>query len=90
MGLLKFGDRCGHQVNLLSNVTPRYLTVGFHEIGSWLNISGGGVGLRRRLNNTLTLFDGLIDIFQYLHQTDNAFKWFCRCTDIASGLRDSE
>ena len=82
--------RCDHLVNILSNVTPRYLTDDFHAIGSLLKVSGGGVGLRRRLNNTLTLFDGLIDIFQFLHQADNVFKWFCRCTVIASGLRDSE
>jgi len=66
------------------------LTDGFHAIGSLLKDKGVGVGLRRRLNNTLTFFDGLIDIFQFLHQADNVFKWFCRYTDIASGLRDSE
>ena len=63
-----------HQVNLLSNVTPRYSTNGFQGIGSLLKISDGGVGVRRKLNNTLALFNGLIDIFQFLHQDDNIFK----------------
>jgi len=49
-----------NQVNLLFNVTPRYLTDGFHAIGSLLKVSGCGVGLRRRLNKTLSLFDRLI------------------------------
>jgi hypothetical protein len=63
---------------------PRYLTEGFHVIGSLLKVNVSGIGVRRRLNNILTLFDGLIDIFLFF-SSSVVLQWFCRFTYIASG-----
>lgn len=66
-----FVDKCGPQVSLLSRVTPRYLTVDFHGMGSLSNYRGSVVKLRRRLNMIAVLFNALIKIFQFLHHVDS-------------------
>jgi hypothetical protein len=69
-----FVDKCGSQVSLLSNVTPRYLTVGFHGMGKLSKFSGSGVKQRRRLRMIAVLFGTLICIFQFFHHANNIYK----------------